>query len=138
MRRKRFQRGSLKAHKRRGKMLLVCAMERGGQAKNERNRALLRNEQNRGGIDAARDPEADQRRSRADGVKDFTFESFVELTYLPVYRRKWKGSTAMTEVNQAEFHLVGGLGDRTMREINREELQAFLDANAKDMLPERG
>jgi integrase len=38
----------------------------------------------------------------------------------------------MTEVNQVEFHLVGGLGDRRMRAINREELQAFLDAKAKE------
>jgi hypothetical protein len=65
-------------------------------------------------------------------LKDFTFESFVELTYLPVYRRKWKGSTAMTEVNQLRFHLVGSLGDKRMRAIDREQLQALLDAKAKE------
>src|SRR5947209_12874621 len=49
------------------KELLVRPVERGGQAENERNRALLKNEQGSGGIDSARDPEAHQRRSRADG-----------------------------------------------------------------------
>src|SRR6185312_15098520 len=49
------------------KELLVCTVERGGQAKNKRNRALLKNEQGGGGIDFTRDPEAHQRRSRADG-----------------------------------------------------------------------
>lgn len=67
------------------KELLVRTVERGGQAKNERDRALLEDEQGGGGIDPARDFEANQRRSRADVLKDFTFESFVELTYLPVY-----------------------------------------------------
>src|SRR5690242_6375491 len=49
------------------KELLVCTMERGGQAKNERNWALLEDEQGGGRIDSAGDPEAYQRRSRANG-----------------------------------------------------------------------
>src|ERR1700721_2642656 len=65
-------------------------------------------------------------------VKDVTFESFVEVVYLPVYRRKWKGSTAMTEVDRLRFHLVGELGGKRMRAITREELQALLDSTAKE------
>ncbi|HEX4231711.1 MAG TPA: tyrosine-type recombinase/integrase [Bryobacteraceae bacterium] len=62
--------------------------------------------------------------------KETTFESFVELTYLPVYQRKWKGSTAMTEVNRLRVHLVNTIGETRMRAITREQLQALLDAKA--------
>jgi integrase len=65
-------------------------------------------------------------------IQDLTFESFVELTYLPVYQRKWKGSTAMTEGNRLRFHLVGGLGNRRIRAIAREELQDLLDMKATE------
>ena len=51
------------------KELLVCTVERGGQAKNEGNWALLEDEQGGGRIDSAGDPEAYQRRSRANGCE---------------------------------------------------------------------
>lgn len=63
---------------------------------------------------------------------DVSFESFVELTYLPVYLRKWKGSTAMTEENRIRYHLVGALGDSRMRAITREKLQELLDVKASE------
>ncbi|MFL6448044.1 MAG: tyrosine-type recombinase/integrase [Bryobacteraceae bacterium] len=71
-----------------------------------------------------------------DGVersvsKELTFESFVELTYLPVYKGKWKNSTAMTEENRIQVHLVGTLGEERMRSITREQLQELLECKAK-------
>src|SRR6185437_11587323 len=49
------------------KELLVCTVERGGQAKNERNWALFEDEQGGGRINSARNPETYQRRGRANG-----------------------------------------------------------------------
>ncbi len=64
--------------------------------------------------------------------KELTFESFIELTYLPVYKGKWKSSTAMTEENRIRVHLVGVLGEERMRSINREQLQRLLETKAKE------
>jgi integrase len=64
--------------------------------------------------------------------RETTFESFIELTYLPVYQRKWKDSTSMTETNRIRVHLVGAIGEARMRAITREQLQALLDAKATD------
>lgn len=62
----------------------------------------------------------------------FTFEQFIELAYLPVFERKWKPSTAETEIPRIRFHLVRALGDKLMRNITREEMQQLLDKTAKN------
>jgi integrase len=62
----------------------------------------------------------------------FTFEEFVELVYLPVCYRKWKASTAMTEVDRIQFHLVRSLGPKAMQKIKREEMQSLLDLKARE------
>jgi len=64
---------------------------------------------------------------------DFTFEGFVEAVYPPVCYRKWKASTAMTEVDRLQFHLVQSLGPRTMQKITREEMQSLLDLKARQV-----
>jgi hypothetical protein len=61
----------------------------------------------------------------------FTFEQFVELVYLPVCYRKWKASTAMTEVDRLQFHLVQSLGPKAIQKITREEMQSLLDLKAR-------
>ena len=60
-----------------------------------------------------------------------TLEQFVELVYLPVYLRKWKPSTAETEIPRIKFHLVRPLGERLIRSITREELQDLLDRTVR-------
>ncbi len=62
----------------------------------------------------------------------WTFASFCELVYLPVCQRRWKASTAMTESNRMEVHLVRPLGPKLMRDITREELQRLLDKQAEE------
>jgi integrase len=132
MRRKRFQRGSLTTRKRSGKNYWFAQWREEGRPRTKE--IGLCSKMSRVAAESILQEILKPVNEGVEQmvVKDFTFESFVGLTYLPVYRRKWKGSTAMTEVNQVEFHLVGGLGDRRMRAINREELQAFLDAKAKE------
>ncbi len=130
MRRKRFQRGSLTTRKRSGKNYWFAQWREEGRPRSKE--IGLCSKMSRV---AAESILQEILKPINEGVeravlKDFTFESFVELTYLPVYQRKWKNSTAMTEVNRLRFHLIGGLGDRRMRVITREELQALLDSKA--------
>jgi integrase len=61
----------------------------------------------------------------------FTFEQFIELVYLPVFERKWKSSTADTEIPRIRFHLVRAFGEKLLRNITREEMQRFLDKTAE-------
>ena len=60
-----------------------------------------------------------------------TLKDFIEGSYLPLYKRKWKRSTAMTNEDRINHHIVDTLGDRPLRSLKREELQAFLDSKTK-------
>ena len=60
-----------------------------------------------------------------------TFGQFVEQVYIPVYKGKWKLSTAMTELDRLNHHLVGSLGEHGIAAITREELQKLLDKKAR-------
>jgi integrase len=62
---------------------------------------------------------------------DHTFESFIELVYLPVFEQKWKASTRETETNRLQVHLVRKLGDKPMCKIVREEMQKLLNGTAR-------
>lgn len=55
-----------------------------------------------------------------------TFSEFVEQTYLPFYRRKWKASTALTNEERLRFHLVSEFGPRNLDTFKLHELQSFL------------
>lgn len=63
-----------------------------------------------------------------------TFQNFVEQTYLPFYRVKWKRSTAMTNEQRVELYLRSVYGPRTLESFasSREELQAFLNQKAAE------
>ena len=131
MRRKRFQRGSLKAHKRRGKMRWYAQWREEGIP---RSKELgLCSEVSRISAEAMLQDilklinEGAERREKTD----HTFETFIELVYLPVYEQKWKDSTKDTETNRIRCHLVRKLRDRPMRKIDREEMQRVLNGTAK-------
>lgn len=57
----------------------------------------------------------------------FTFGQFVEKTFLPVYRQKWKESTRMTSETDIMRYLVPEFGRRLLQAITREQMQAFLN-----------
>lgn len=58
-----------------------------------------------------------------------TVAHYVEGSYLKHGARKWKASTASTTVQRIRQHIVRGeLADLKMSELNRGNLQAFLDA----------
>src|SRR5690348_2855481 len=122
MRRKRFQRGSLKSRKRRGKNYWYAQWREDGKPKSrelglcskmdrvkaERLLAEILKPINEG----AENP---------DNVT-WTFAKFCELVYLPVCHRRWKASTAMVEANRMKVHLVRPLAEKLMQDITREEL----------------
>ena len=131
MRRKRFQRGSLTTRKRSGKNYWFAQWREEGRPRTKEIGLCSK-----------------MTKITAEGIlqnilkpvnegiersvsKELTFESFVELTYLPVYKGKWKSSTAKTEENRIQVHLVGTLGEERMRSITREHLQELLECKAK-------
>ncbi len=71
---------------------------------------------------------------RSSGPQRMNLEQFIDTYYLPLFRRKWKRSTAGTSENRIQKHLVSGFGARELGEFNREELQAFLDRKVAEGL----
>ena len=55
---------------------------------------------------------------------------FVNGTYLPFYRRKWKRSTARSNEDRLRVHLDAIYAARKLGSFTRDELQALLDAKA--------
>jgi len=62
------------------------------------------------------------------------FNSFVERVYLPFYRGKWKRSTAGTNMDRIEHHLIPEFGDCTLGSFHRDQLQQFLNEKAESGL----
>jgi integrase len=61
---------------------------------------------------------------------NITIKDFVQTVYLPFYRRKWKRSTAMTNEDRVNHHIVTAFGNRELRAVTRDDLQRFLEAKA--------
>lgn len=59
-----------------------------------------------------------------------TLDVFVQGTYLPFFRRKWKRSTTMTNEDRIKHHLTNDFGPRPLASFRREEMQDFLDRKA--------
>jgi integrase len=59
-----------------------------------------------------------------------TWGEFVNGTYLPFYRRKWKLSTKETNEARIRAHLTQLYEARTLASFRRDELQDMLDAKA--------
>ena len=62
--------------------------------------------------------------------RDVTVKEFVEKLYLPFYKRKWKGSTAMINEDRVDHHIVTTFGSRQLRALTRDDLQRFLDSKS--------
>ena len=130
MRRKRFQRGSLKPRKRNGKNYWYAQWREDGKP---RSKEL-------GLCSKVSRPEAEAKLAEILHPQNllagqlvtpiYTFGQFIEVIYLPVYRRKWKPSTAVTEENRLTVNLVPDLGPILMTEITRGALQQLLDNKA--------
>src|SRR5262245_47216962 len=62
--------------------------------------------------------------------QSWLFTEFVERIYLPFYRRKWKRSTAMTNEDRIQNHVLAELGTCTLGSFKRDELQDLLNRKA--------
>ncbi len=61
-----------------------------------------------------------------------TFAEFVEYTYLPFYRGKWKASTADDNEGRLKFHLSPVYASRNVDSFNRDEFQRLLNQKAAE------
>ncbi len=58
------------------------------------------------------------------------FGDFIQQVHLPFYKRKWKGSTVMTNEHRVQHHLISAFDGQTLDSFTRDELQDFLDEKA--------
>lgn len=63
----------------------------------------------------------------------YTFGVYLEEVFLPLCRRKWKESTRMTTEPRLMFHIMPAFGSQLLRSITREQLQSFLDQKGKTL-----
>jgi len=68
------------------------------------------------------------------GIRPVLLREFIEQTFLPFQRGKWKKSTAGTSENRIQYHIVKGIGDTAVKDFSLTSLQAVLDRKADDGL----
>src|SRR6185437_4914567 len=120
MRRNRYQKGSLK--KRCGKWI---GQWREGDTR--RNRVLgplgsMTKSQAKARLDEVLAP-LNARPASVSGEIEIKFVDFLRGVYFPFYERKWKRSTAATNANRIEVHLISSFAERKLKKFNRDELQ---------------
>jgi integrase len=59
---------------------------------------------------------------------------FINATYLPFHRGKWKKSTQGTSENRIQHHIVKGIGGTAIKDLSLTSLQEFLDRKAEQGL----
>src|SRR5262249_15518162 len=62
--------------------------------------------------------------------KAWAFSDLVGQVYLPFFERKWKRSTAMTNKDRLNHHLIPDFGTCTLGSFTRDQLQDYLDEKA--------
>jgi integrase len=60
----------------------------------------------------------------------FTFKQYVEDVFLPAYRQKWKESTRSTSEPDIMRYLIPAFGSRLLDQIPRDQMQRFLEEKA--------
>ena len=133
MRRKRFQRGSVKPRKRKGRLYWYAQWRESGTCRSKELGlcSLMSRGEAEVTLAAILQPINVDAGLRIRPV--YTFKQFVEVVYLPVCRGKWKVSTGMTEGSRLQAHLTKTLGQRPMHEIHREDLQSLLDSKSRNL-----
>jgi len=127
MRRKRFQKGSIRARKHgRNKVWVAQWWEQGAKRSKVLGRCadMLKSEAE------ARLAVILQPFNENSGHPEkpiYTFRVYVEEVFLPVVCRKWKESTRVTTEPRIRGHLLPTFGDRLLKQITREQMQGFLD-----------
>lgn len=127
MRRKRFQKGSVRPRKHgRQKVWVAQWRENGGK----RSKVLGRCSEITKGQAEVMLAQILQPINESAGQQPapvFTFRQFVQDVFLPAYRKKWKESTRTTSEADILRYLVPAFGDRPLSAISRDQMQVFLD-----------
>jgi len=63
-----------------------------------------------------------------------TLGEFVHSKYFPFKEGRWKDSTKLTTKDRIEHHIVDGVGDQLLADIDREILQELINRKAADGL----
>lgn len=63
----------------------------------------------------------------------YTFGVYLEEVFMPMCHRKWKESTRMTTEPRMMFHLIPAFGAQLLRTITRDQMQLFLDKKAENL-----
>ena len=130
MRRKRFQRGSLRARKHgRTRVWIAQWWENGGRRSQVIGRCAEMSQTEAQIKLAAILRPINEGTSRAAGPAP-AFGQFVEDVYLPFCQRTWKGSTEYTSAHSVKHHLVPAFESRLLQTITRQEMQELLDSKA--------
>ncbi len=131
MRRKRFQKGSVRPRKHGRQKVWVGQWWESGQ---RRSKVLGR---------CSEMPKSEAEARLAVVLKPFndgagqlqkpiyTFAVYLEEVFLPGVRRKWKESTRVTTEPRMLQHLKPELGSQLLSQITREQMQALLDRKAQ-------
>ncbi len=133
MRRKRYQRGSVRPRKHGRHKIWVAQWWEEGR---KRTKVLGKvSEVTRAEAEAQMSVILARLNSHSATVERpvYTFRQYVEGVYLPVCRRKWKESTWITNAPQFQRYLIPAFGSFTLRSITREQLQAFLDSKTGEL-----
>ena len=68
------------------------------------------------------------------GLRPLLLSEFINQTYLPFQRGKWKKSTRGTSENRIQHHIVMGIGSNALKDFSLTSLQEFLDGKAEEGL----
>jgi hypothetical protein len=131
MRRKRFQRGSLKSRKRKGKNYWYAQWRENGKPKSKELGLCSKMDRVKAERLLAEILKPINEGAENPDRTTWTFASFCELVYLPVCQRRWKASTAVTESNRMEVHLVRPLGPKLMRDIRARNSSGFSNSGRR-------
>ncbi len=127
--------GQYQASQTKWKPLLVCPVARRWHSAVKRIGSVLNYDPRPRQRDPHEHPSTDQRigGNQAKPVREPHVRAVRGTVNVPVYKGKWKLSTAMTELDRLSHHLVGPLGERGIAAITREELQKLLDRKARSL-----
>lgn len=133
MRRKRFQKGSVRPRKHGRQKVWVGQWWEGG---NKKSKVLGRcSEMGKSEAEALMALILKPKNEKA-GVAQrlaLTFGVYVEDVFLPLCKRKWKESTRMTTEPRMRFHLLPAFGSDLLTKMTREQMQVFLDQKATSL-----
>jgi len=130
MRRKRFQRGSLRVRKHGRVRVWVAQWWENGSRRSKVLGKCARITQSEAEIILAGILRPINEDTMPVATPVLTFGQFVEQIYLPHCRRSWKRSTDQTSGPVMARYLTPALGDRVLASITRTEMQDLLEAKA--------